>query len=750
MAAKKRKRILSGGWRAFLIGLLIVSAMFELSDRYKNGFTSAELRASDFRMNLGARPQQTGKVGVVAIDDKSINEIGRWPWPRDKMAALINAFKDYQTSVVGLDLIFSEYDDLDKQRHDIAPRMKAAGMDDRAIQQTLGTDNDLAFAAALKAQGTTYLGYPFSAHYLTGELNLTTLSGFTTTLRKPAPLAYNFVRSDGPAPDLLAADAYLPSIDPLNSAAAGSAFVSVDDDADGELRSEPMVVKFHQRYCVPLILALVSAYRHHAPIGLEMNQYGVSRISVGDQDIAVSELGTMLVNFRGPVNIIPHYSAADVIAHRLPASDLAGKIILVGVVGTGLGDRVVTPVGADYPGVEVHANAIDNILVGDFIRRTKASESEQRLAAILLGIAISLAVAHLTAPFAFGAFVALGAGYLTYAHYRLTAGGVVLNVVFPLMTLFLAYLFVASYRYLTEGLEKRRLRHAFEHYLNPDVIASVVDDPEGLKLGGERRHLSILFADIVGFTTRAESAASPEALIAELNTYFTRMLRLILDSGGVVDKLIGDAIMAFWGAPADIENPARHAIDTALKMLSDLAALRKEDPRFKDFDIGVGIATGDPVVGNLGGETRFDYSVIGDTVNFASRLEGLTRKFGVHLLASKNTLDEAGAANYIVREVGLVRVKGKHEKLPIVEIIGAANDGVDPTFYKRFADARELIAQGEDRRAVEELLTLKELRRNELGHEDHLIEMYLENLNHHLSNGQTEPLREMLFEFESK
>jgi adenylate cyclase len=751
MAKKKRKPILGGAWHAFAIGVLVVLVLFALEIRYNASLARAELIAYDVRIKLRHPPAQTGKVAIVVIDDRSIAELKqRWPWPRIVMAQLIDALKDYKVAVAGLDLIFSETDDQDVQRHAIAARLTAAGVNDSVVDTTLGPDNDAAFASALRAQGAIYLGYPFSGHYLTTQKSRETLSGYTTTPLSPPPLSYNLVRSEGPAPELLAADAYLPPIEILNRAAAGIAHVSVDDDADGELRSELMVVRFHDHYCVPLSLELVSAYRGHAPLTLEMNQFGVSGVAVGDEDIPVDEWGRMLVNFRGPVRTIPHYSASDVIARRVPAAALAGKIVLVGRDGTGLGDRVVTPVGSDFPGVEVHANAVDNILAGDFIHRSKASEAEQLVAALVLGLLIAYAVAHLSAAFGFAAFAALTAGYLTYSHYRLVWGGAVLNQVLPLLMLFLVYLFVTSYRYLTEGREKRWLRHAFEHYLNPDVIASVVDDPDGLKLGGSRRHLSILFADIVGFTTRAENAASPEVLIGELNIYFTRMVALILESGGVVDKLIGDAIMAFWGAPAKIENPARHAIDTALKMLGELAALRKQDQRFADFDVGIGIATGDPVVGNLGGETRFDYSVIGDSVNFASRLEGLTRKFGVHLLVSKNTLDEAGAANYIVREIGLVRVKGKREQLPIVEVVGRANDGVDPTFYRRFAGARELIAQGEDRRAVEELMVLKELRRDELGHEDHLIEMYLENLNHHLSNGQSEPLREMVFEFETK
>ena len=250
-----------------------------------------------------------------------------------------------------------------------------------------------------------------------------------------------------------------------------------------------------------------------------------------------------------------------------------------------------------------------------------------------------------------------------------------------------------SWRYFAEGAEKRHLRHVFEHYLNPDVIASVVDNPTGLKLGGERRHLSILFSDIVNFTSRAERT-DPEPLVALLNTYMTVMTNLILQSGGVVDKLMGDGIMAFWGAPLAIENPAREAIKCALRMMEELEALAKRDERFADLKIGIGICTGDAIVGNFGGEQRFDYSVIGDTVNLASRLEGLTRPFKVGILANRPTLEEAGGG-FITREIGLVKVKGKDVLVPVIEIVALEGDGVDPAYYQRFASAIAMLREGD-------------------------------------------------------
>jgi len=357
----------------------------------------------------------------------------------------------------------------------------------------------------------------------------------------------------------------------------------------------------------------------------------------------------------------------------------------------------------------------------------------------VIGVAMALGVAWLSALSSAAVGVILLVGYYTYAQHRLLDEGLVIGVVFPMFAAFLIYMVLAGYRYIAEGREKRHLRTAFEKYLNPDVIDSVLDSPAGLKLGGEKRHLAILFADIVSFTKRAETTP-PEDLLALLNTYMTSMIDVIFKTGGVVDKLMGDGIMAFWGAPNDLANPSRAAVDCALKMLANLRELQTSDPRFADLDIGIGISTGDVVVGNLGGENRFDYSVIGDTVNFASRLEGLTRHFKVHLLVSQQTYEEAGAG-YIGRELGLVKVKGKQILVPIVHVAGRDNDGVEPSFFRHFGDALSMIRAGDVFSARQELQRLGETRPD-----DTPVRIYLEKI----AADPDHPPTEMVFEFETK
>lgn len=728
-------------WRPLLIGLGVLVALFTFNFFHPEVFELAELKAGDLRMSMMPRQHPTGAVAIAAIDDKSIAELGHWPWPRSVEARLNQALAYYKVAVVGYDVLFSEHDRADVEAKRIMARLRKMGIHGRNVDEVLGAGNDAAFAKAIKQQGSTYIAYNFDSHEVTkGFEPEPPPVGYKAKPLNPPPLTYNIVQQlPGATHELMSANAYLPPIPIINRAARGTGFVDIGADADGLMRSELTVVRFDHRYCVPLFLELVAAYRHNAPLSLVIGPHGIKRVSVGSENIPVDAIGGMIVNFRGPPGTFPAYSISDIIAHRVPQAALAGKIVLVGLTAHGLGDRVVTPVGANFPGVEIHANAIDNVLRGDFIVRSSfTNQAEEEVASLVMVLAISLAVAYLPSLWSFAIWLWVMIGFIGYAQYCLVAGGILINVVLPMVAAFMTYTLQATYLYLTEGRARRFMRNALEHYLNPDVVTSVVDEGQ-LRLGGERRHLAILFADIVNFTARAERY-EPERLVNLLNTYMTEMTRIIFESKGVVDKLMGDGIMAFWGAPNDVANPARSATDCALKMLDGLAHLRKIDARFSDVDIGIGIATGDAIVGNLGSEQRFDYSAIGDAVNLASRIEGLTRHFGVHLLINRQTLVEA-KGNYCAREVGLVKVKGKAQLVPIVDVAGYAGNGLDSAFYQRFNQALEHIHKGEPSAAI---ATLRELSSE--APDDALVSLYLEKLSEAVDGEPTE----MVFEFETK
>lgn len=720
------------------IGLAVLTLTAALNNAYPHALERVQLISGDWRLYHSHLPQPTGQVVVARIDDKSIAELGRWPWNRAVQARLVKALADDKAAVVGFDVLMSEADSADVQRDAIAAQLRAEGISAKDLASLTAQGNDRAFAAAIATQGETYLGYAFSSHQLQEQQAGGSLQDYRTSFLEPPPLAYAIVRKSADANvTTMHARGYLPPIPILNSAARGVAYVDIDADQDGAARSYPAVVRINGRFCVPLFLALADAYAGHAPLTLAFDRGGVSGISLAGMSIPVDEIGRMMVHFRGKAGSIPSYSVADIIAGRIPPGALAGKIIIVGVTGHALGDRFVTPMGGDFPGVEIQANAVDDVLAGDFIVRNGTLALAEEWAGLLLGVAVSIAAALMPA-FA-SALVALGllGAYIGYATWRLRENGELLGIIFPIVTVGLTYLVTMTWRYFTEGAEKRFIRHAFEHYLHPDVIASLVDSRNGLKLGGERCHLSILFSDIVGFTTRAERSEA-EPLVALLNDYTTVMTNLVLESGGVVDKLMGDGIMAFWGPPLNLPNPARKAVDCALRMLEELDAMAMRDERFRDFKIGIGICTGEAIVGNFGGDRSFSYSVIGDTVNLASRLEGLTRQFKVGLLVNQQTIDEAGDG-LIARPLGRVRVKGKDQLVAISEVAAREGNGIDGAYYRRFADALGQLRDGQSPEANLRAMLAERPH-------DRVIEMCLERL---ASIGGSLP-REMVFEFDTK
>jgi adenylate cyclase len=731
----------------FLLGLGVVTAMVWLNK--KNTLVKYEDVVNDIRMYWNLKPKTTGAIKIAAIDDRSIAELGQWPFRRSIMAQFEHALTGYKVAVVGYDVLFSEQDNFDAARDSLIARMEQSGVSKIAADQMLGQSNDQAFADAIKEQGKTILAYSFGTLDAAGHTKGMLEQGFTTDMILPAPLSYNLARIPaGMVRQLYGSSSYRPPTPQLNEAAYSTGFVPIDSDDDGVMRAQIMVARFHDGNRVPLSLAVLRALGGGGNLMINFGALGDQKVIIDDPQsnvlaqFPVNEHGQMLINFRGPEGVaFPHISFTDILNQRVPASDLQGKIVLVGMTARGGGDRFVTPISGDFPGVEIHANAIDNILANDVIVRS-ANNRVESFFGIILGVLMVLVGSFMPANITAMAVVALGGSYALFARQLLMQHHRLIGIVYPLLMLVSTYVVMAGFRYYEENKEKRYLRHAFEHYLHPSVIASVVDRPEGLKLGGERRVLTVLFADIVNYTGLSESMkADPVALVTMLNEYMTKMTDRILESEGVVDKIRGDGIMAFWGAPNDVPNHAQAAIDAAIAMLIELKRLNANDPRFKNVDIGIGIATGEAIAGNFGGANRFDYSVIGDTVNLASRLEELTRKFKSHLLISRETFTKAVEGHYIKRDIGLVRVKGKQERVPVVEIIGHANDGVvNPELYDRFAHLTELLHDRKQDEARTELDNLRELMPT-----DGVIHMYEEKFKE-----LKELPAEMVFEFDTK
>ncbi|SRR5579875_172886 len=437
--------------RIMIVGMAIVAVLFLFNSHYPSALQMAELKIFDLRMYARQAHPLKGDVIIVAIDDKSIVQLGRWPWPRTVLAQLTNALRSYRAAVIGFDMVFSEHDYLD--RHSQGP---AAGRNKSGVATS---SPDQTFADAIRAQGHTFVAYPFEAMTdADGQIS----PGFVTEVNNPPPLRYGSVKLADTAlpPPLTEAIAYLPNLPLIDRAARGTAFFNAPSDLDGVFRSELMVMRFGKFYYEPFVVAVASAYLHTANV-LTLSRYGVESVAIGPISVPVDDQGRMLVNFRGPAHTFPYFSASDVIAHRIPPAALANKIVLVGATAFGLGDKLSTPMGADFPGVEVHANAIDNILAGDFIQRSEMTLFLECVAALLMGVMISAAVAYLPASCSCAALIGMIVGYCALVQYLLVTDGLLVGVLLPVASTFITYAGLTSYRlYLTEAREKRLIAHA--------------------------------------------------------------------------------------------------------------------------------------------------------------------------------------------------------------------------------------------------------------------------------------------------
>ncbi|HVO22748.1 MAG TPA: adenylate/guanylate cyclase domain-containing protein [Candidatus Margulisiibacteriota bacterium] len=650
----------------FRIALLLGFALSVLRFNGCHYLELIDVRAVDYRfLQRGVQPASPDVV-IVAIDDASLERLGRWPWSRAVVAQLVNRLVAADAAVIGFDIVQSE---ATAQTDVELLRERVAGVDDRtwsAIRQALssGATEDQKLVDAVQKSGRTVLGYffDFSGQASDADVRVSTYN-----------VVQNLGKAQGEARIPLAPMARM-NLPALTDAGKEVGYFNFLPDADGSYRRVPLAIRFGSHIAVPLSLAMLRAYNAQNTLAVRIADFGVESVRVGSVSVPVAEDGEMLINYRGPGKTFRHVRAADVLDGTVPADTFRGKLVLVGVTATALADVRVTPFDGIFPGVEIHANLLDNILRRDFIVQPRWIVLVE-IAVILASVLILGLVLHYARGLS-GAAVAvlLIVAYLVGSQWLFVSFGMPLGLVYPLLAIGLTYSAIGVQHYVIEEGEKRKIRDAFGLYLSPHLARLVSERPEMLALGGEKRELTVLFSDIRGFTTMSEQL-EPEALVELLNEYFGRMTDVIFSQDGTLDKYIGDAIMAVWGAPVPQSDHALRACRAALGMVNGLAKLVAEwrQRGLPELDIGIGINTGPMVVGNMGSARRLSYTVIGDNVNLGSRLEGLNKMYGSHIIASEATLQATRGA-LVARELDLVRVKGKRLPVRIFEILGTIDE----------------------------------------------------------------------------
>lgn len=570
-------------------------------------------------------PEPSQHVVIVAIDDKSVIELKQYGrffyWPRSLHAEVVRQLSEARARTIAWDVLFD-----------------AAGEGDSQFAQAIDEAAGRATFVLLATAGDPLSRYQNRADRWQG---------------------YAEVLEPQPA---------------FKDVASGLGLANQDPDDDGTIRRAPLVFEVNGEPYPSLQLLAVSRFlRRPAPWD---GQIANGRIPLAGREIPIDPRGNLTINYAGgPYESTQHraftvVSYVDVLRGRVPPETFRAKLVLIGMTGTGYADDYWTPtsVRGKMDGVEVHANAIDTILRGDFIRDAEATTTY----ALIFVMGLVAAVALLTLPMLAAALCSL----LALALYVLAASywfdeHVVLNLVYPPLALLLTYTGVVFYRVIFEQGQARVLRGVLGQYLSPSVVAHVTRDPDSLKLGGDEREMTVMFSDLRGFTSFSERL-DPETLVHLLNEYLTVMSDVIFKYEGTIDKYMGDAIMAFWGAPQHQPDHATLACKAALEMVTALEELnaRWAEQGRPPLAMGIGINTGIMKVGNMGSNSRFDYTVLGDSVNLASRLEGLNKEYGTTLIVSRATLEQTGGS-FHDRFLDLVAVKGKKEPVEVFEILDA-------------------------------------------------------------------------------
>lgn len=582
--------------------------------------------------------QASENIIILAIDDQSIQQIGRWPWNRTAYAGILEHL--HGAKAVGIDVVFSE---------------PSAPQDDDS------------FAKAINDSGNVILAVEHTAFEKTPN-------GLTPT------------QSLTPIPELLAGAKALGAINLIT-------------DPDGIVRAAHNNVDSEYPLFAQAIAQL--AANANAP-----------------------RRDRLIINMAGPKQTYTTISIKDVINGKIPNETFNGKIVLIGATAPNLHDDHFAPTssGTKIPGVEIQANLVQTILTKQHI--TPQSTNAVLAAIIIAGILTALLLTRLNAWIVAGASALLILAHFIIAIKRFDAG-VLPDMVYTPLSIIMTYGSTLVTLYLHESKQKKYIHDAFSKYVAPEVVTQLIKNPEKLKLGGERREISIFFSDIRGFTTFSE-ALTPEKLVHLLNEYLTAMTDIIMEHGGVVDKYIGDAIMAFWGAPIEQEDHALRAAKATIAMNEKLKIMQKkwEKEGYPNVEIGAGINTGPAVIGNMGSQNRFNYTAMGDTINLGSRLEGITKEYGVKTIIAETTKNKLDGT-FAIRELDLVRVKGKKEPIRIFELIGMKKDLTDKQKHiiKHFEAGLEKYRAKEFKKAKEDFAKAS----NE---GDKTSEIYLERCDH--------------------
>ncbi len=721
------QRILRYGLSALILLALLVDTL----DWHQYSFlTKLENWTYDVRLNATRPNSLDDRIVILDIDEKSLALVGQWPWGRDKLAVIVdNLFDYYRVDTVGFDISFAEkdrssgleaFEKLARGELSKDPAYQAAFEKIRPSLQ-----HDRIFAESLQGRNVV-MAYIFKTPDLSKQSeNTGALPPPTMKMDAEWNQRLRIIKRPG----------YVGNLEMLQTATELGGFIDNPlVDADGVFRRVPLIQNYGENLFSSLALAVAQAHLDNARIELIIetdgitsakDYYALEGINLGIQHIPVDNNGAVYVPYRGPQGSFPYLPLHQILSKEIDPAILQDKIVLIGTTAPGLKDLRSTPVEEIYAGVEIHANLISGILDGTINHKPAWTIGYEILILILIATGMSLLL-PLVSPL-MAATGTVGISLLTIL-ITVTAWNnqLILPLASPLLLIILIFVLDMTFGFFIESRDKRQITHLFGQYIPPELVDEMNDAPTDFSIDGENREMTVLFSDVRGFTTLSEGM-DPKQLTQLMNALLTPMTRVIHKNRGTIDKYMGDAIMSFWGAPLRDSEHARHALYAALEMMDELKVMQKD---FKArgwplVNIGIGLNTGNMNVGNMGSEFRMAYTVLGDAVNLGSRLEGLTKNYGVNIIVSETTKDSI--SEYIFRELDLVTVLGKNKPVAIYEPVGHRND-LDKSIISELTDykraLRDFRSQNWDRSEVE-FFNL-----NRVDSDRKLYQIYLERISH--------------------
>ncbi|MBI4040398.1 MAG: adenylate/guanylate cyclase domain-containing protein [Deltaproteobacteria bacterium] len=680
----------------FLVLLVLVEyfpkAVPLLSSITQKAMVDAKLRLR------GPRPLIQDIV-LVTIDDKSIERLGRWPWNRKILAEGLEMLAKANPKLIAFDMVFSEPDPSSASP---VLRNLAAAYPRRHTQDPFYTllkttaersNTDRFFSKTIQSTNKTIpilLGYFFyfphqqmeglqqDPNFVFSKLNPSRITAKIGTIRHP--------------PEVIpTAQGATISLEDFMKATPHQGFFDIAADADGTIRSSHLIGQF-QNTLFPSLGLKVASLVQNQDIVVKFDEYGIEQIFLGTKKIPSTINGKFWINYAGPANTFQHIGFLDVVDHKVKPEQLKNKIVLWGVTAKAVGDVRVSPVDETHPGLEINATIAENILHQNYLLRPTQFIGYELVWIFVMGILLGLLFRKLKALASALLTLFIIAGCLIIDYQFLFLKGYLANSFLPSLHILFTFMLTTAYKYKIEEKKSREIREAFQHYVSPAVVQEILKKPDQLKLGGEKRKLTVLFSDIRGFTTLSE-ATDPEKLTHLLNVYLTDMTNIVFESHGMLDKYVGDELMAVFGAPLPTPSHVQNACDAAIAMIQKLSDVRKlwEQEGVRKLDIGIGVHTGDMIVGNMGSNKIFNYTVIGDSVNLGARLEGTNKEYGTHIIISEDVYAQLGGS-LLCRELDFIRVRGKQKPVRIYELLAFAPAHIQD-LLNRFQEGLQLYRQ---------------------------------------------------------